>query len=144
MKKKIMKHIKLYENFKEGPMKKPQGFFSRTVQGAKHALGFENEEDRKSLESLKRALAADPKYGYATNIKELKPGVIVGWVTGSSVTVDINTPEILYKGKELDLHNLPEEADFVYHLLLALSDDKKTMIKSMLKNGYSLAPDTAY
>jgi hypothetical protein len=70
--------------------------------------------------------------------------VIVGWVTGSSVTVDMNTPEILYKGKELDLHNLPEEADLVYHLLLALSDDKKTMIKSMLKNGYSLAPDTAY
>ncbi len=44
-----MKHIQLFEDFKQGLMKKPQGLFSRITQGAKHAMGMENKEDRKSL-----------------------------------------------------------------------------------------------
>jgi hypothetical protein len=32
--------------------------------------------------------------------------------------VDANTPEIMYKGKELDLHNLQDEADRLYTTLV--------------------------
>ena len=36
-----MKHIQVFEQFKEGPMEKPKGFLSKMIQGAKHSLGFE-------------------------------------------------------------------------------------------------------
>ena len=117
-----MKHLQLYENFQEGPMKKPQGFFSRVAQGAKHAMGFENEDDRKSLESLQRALSTQNRYGWVQNVREIEPGVIVAWVADNSVTVNKNVPEILYKGKELDLHNLQDEADFLYNMLIEINN----------------------
>jgi hypothetical protein len=117
-----MKHIQLYENFQEGPMKKPQGFFSKMAQGAKHAMGFENAEDRKSLESLHRALSTSNRYGWVQNVREIEPGVIVAWVADNSVTVNKNIPEILYKGRELDLHNLQDEADFLYNMLIEINN----------------------
>lgn len=131
-----MKHIQIYENFQEGPMKKPQGFFSKVAQGAKHALGFENKDDRAKLESLQRALTADSKYGWVQNVREIEPGVIVAWVADNSVTVNKNVPEILYKGKELDLHNLQEEADFIYGMLARVKaeSDFKNVREPFLKS----------
>lgn len=101
-------------------MKKPQGFFSKIAQGAKHAMGFENSDDRKELDSINRALTASYQFEWAKAIREIKPGVIVAWINDNSITIDKNTPEIIYKGKELDLHNLQEEADFLYDKLLRL------------------------
>lgn len=118
-----MKHIQIYENFQEGPMRKPQGFFSKVAQGAKHALGFENDEDRRSMDKLKNALIAPRKYDWVKNVKEIKPGVVVAWVAENSVIVDVNIPEILYKGKELDLSNIQKEADFLYQTLLQYAED---------------------
>jgi hypothetical protein len=117
-------------------MKKPRGFFSKMAQGAKHALGFENKDDRKALESLERALAGSAKYGWVTNIREIQPGVIVAWVTDNALTIDTNTPEILYKGKELDLHNLQDEADFLYGTLSRMKSDLdfKDVREPFLKN----------
>jgi len=117
-----MKHIQLYENFQEGPMKKPQGFFSKMAQTAKHAIGMENKEDRASLESLYRALSTQHRYGWVKNVREIQPGVITAWVSDNTVTVDKNTPEILYKGKELDLHNLQDEANFLYNMLIEINN----------------------
>lgn len=117
-----MKHIQVYENFQEGPMRKPQGFFSKLAQNAKHSLGFENEDDRKSLESLQRALSTHNKYGWVKNVREIEPGVIVAWVADNSVTVNKNVPEILYKGKELDLYNLQDEANFLYNMLIEINN----------------------
>jgi hypothetical protein len=118
-----MKHIKIYENFQEGPMRKPEGFFSSIARGAKHAMGFEKEEDRKSLESIHRFLNDNYLYDWVKNIREIKPGVIVAWVNDSSITVDKNTPEILFKGKVLDLHNTEDEVDSLYNRLMRISQE---------------------
>jgi hypothetical protein len=115
-----MKHLQIFEDFKSGPMEKPKGFLSKMAQGAKHALGFENNDDRKSVESLYRVLTSSYQFDWSKGIREIKPGVIVGWVNDDSVTVDKNTPEIIYKGKSLDLHNIQDEADFLYDKLLRL------------------------
>ena len=112
-----MKHIQLFEDFKEGPMEKPQGFFSRMAQGAKHALGFENKDDRKALETIHTAIKENPKYHWITNIREIKPGVIVASVAERSLVVDKVTPEIMYKGKTLDLSNLDDETERLYDVL---------------------------
>jgi hypothetical protein len=55
-----------------------------------------------------------------TNVRELRPGVLVARIINGSVLVDKNTPEIIYKGKELDLRNLQDEADFLYTKLMNL------------------------
>jgi hypothetical protein len=118
-----MKHVQLFEDFKEGPMEKPKGFLSKMFTGAKHAMGLENTEDRKSLDSLYRAVSPNAQqYGFVTNIRELQPGVIVAWVNDTSVTVNKNTPEIMYKGKTLDLHNTQMEADYLYSRLLRIKE----------------------
>jgi superfamily I DNA/RNA helicase len=118
-----MKHIQIYENFHEGPMRKPEGFLSKLAKGAKHAMGYENEEDRKSLRSIHRAIGDTDKYGYVTNVREIQPGVVIASLLSSSVTVDMNTPEIMYKGKVLDLHNTEEEVGFLYNALMRLKAD---------------------
>jgi hypothetical protein len=112
-----MKHLQLYEDFQEGPMQKPQGFLSRMAQGAKHALGFENKEDRQALETIYTAIKDNPKYNWVKNVREIKPGVIVASVADRSVVVDKVTPEIMYKGKSLDLNNLDDETEHLYDLL---------------------------
>lgn len=112
-----MKHLKIFEQFKQGPMEKPKGFFSKMIQGAKHSLGFENEKDRKDLETLHRTINSSPEYGFISNVREIKPGVIVAYLTNDTVTVDVNKPEIMYRGRLLDLNNMDEEAEFLYNRL---------------------------
>ena len=112
-----MKHIQVFEQFKEGPMEKPQGFFKKMIQGAKHSLGFENATDRKDLDSLHRTIDASHKYDFINGVREIKPGVLVAYVSNGNVTVDINTPEIMYKGRLLDLNNIEEEAEYLYNRL---------------------------
>lgn len=115
-----MENIQIFEDFKEGFMKKPQGFFGKVAQGAKHALGFENAEDRKTMDSIQRLLTSSYQSDWTKGIKEIKPGVIVAWLNDVSMVVDKNTPEIVYKGKELDLHNLQDEVDFLYDKLMSI------------------------
>jgi|APGre2960657505_1045072.scaffolds.fasta_scaffold70169_1 hypothetical protein len=112
-----MKHIQLFEDFKQGLMKKPQGLFSRITQGAKHAMGMENKEDRKALESIYFALSRFP---LDDNFRELKPGVLLAGVMDRNILVDVNTPEISYQGRELDLHNLKDEAKSLYDKLMSM------------------------
>ena len=116
-----MKHIQVFEQFKQGPMEKPKGFLSKMIQGAKHSLGFENEKDRRDLESLHRTIDASNEYDFISGVKEIKPGVIVAYLPNGNVTVDINTPEILYKGRVLDLNNTEEEAEYLYSRLSGVS-----------------------
>ena len=118
-----MKHIQVFEQFKEGPMEKPKGFLSKMIQGAKHSLGFENEKDRKDLDSLHRTIDASREYDFINNVREIKPGVIVAYISNGNVTVDVNKPEIMYKGKALDLNNMEEEADYLYNRLSRLQQD---------------------
>jgi hypothetical protein len=113
-----MKHVQIFEDFKQGLMAKPQGFLSRLAQGAKHAMGMESKDDRKSIESIHTAIKDSHKYNWIKNVREIKPGVIVAQVADKSLMVDANTPEIMYKGKELDLHNLQDEADRLYTILV--------------------------
>jgi hypothetical protein len=87
------------------------------VQGAKHSLGFENETDRKDLDALYRTISASPEYEFISGIREIKPGVLVAYIANGNVTVDINTPEIMYKGRILDLNNIAEEAKSLYNRL---------------------------
>lgn len=113
---KNMKYINLFEEFQEGPMQKPKSFFSKIVKGAKDVMGVENKEDRKSLESLHKTISDMPSF--VKNVREIKPGVIVAWILDNSITVDKNTPEIIYKGKTLDLHNTTSEAEYLYNKLI--------------------------
>jgi hypothetical protein len=115
-----MKNIQLYEDFKYGTMKPTQGFFSKMAQGAKHAMGMESKEDREALDSIHNAIKSSSSYNWVTNVRELRPGVVVASIINGSVLVDKNSPEIIYKGKELDLHNLQDEADFLYTKLMNL------------------------
>ncbi len=117
-----MKNLQLFEDFKQGTMEKPQGFFSRIASGAKKALGFENEEDRKSLETLHNATSAARQQDWVSNVREIKPGVIVAWLNDNSFLVDKNTPEIIYKGKTLDLQNVEDEAGFLYDKLVRIKN----------------------
>jgi hypothetical protein len=119
-----MKHIQIYENFHEGPMRKPEGFFSKLAKGAKHAMGYENEEDRKALRSIHNAIRSSDMYGYVSNVREIKPGVIVATLLNTSVTVDKNEPEIMFRGKVLDLHNIEDEALLLYNALRRMSQEK--------------------
>ena len=115
-----MENIQLYEDFKSGTMKSPQGFFSKMAQSAKHAMGMETREDRKALDSIHNAIKSSHNYNWVTNVRELRPGVLVAQINNNSVLIDKNAPEIMYKGKELDLHNLQDEADFLYTKLMNL------------------------
>ena len=118
-----MKHVQIFEDFKEGPMEKPKGFLNKMFTGAKHWMGLENEEDRKALEKLYNATSPSAQqYGYVSNIREIQPGVIVAWVNDTSVTVNKNIPEIMYKGKTLDLHNTQIEADYLYTRLMNIKN----------------------
>lgn len=110
-----MKHIQIYENFQEGPMRKPEGFFSKMVKGAKDVMGIENLEDRKSLERIYRML--DHHYEMVDNIREIKPGVMIANLNGKSLTVDSETPEILWGGNPLDLNDIEGETRSLFRKL---------------------------
>ena len=117
-----MKHLKIFEDFHTGPMRKPQGFLSKMAQGAKHALGFEKEADRESLRSIRRAIGDSWRYDWVQNIREIQPGVVIAWINDNPVTVNKTVPEILYKGRELDLHNIEDEVNDLYDTLLGMQD----------------------
>jgi hypothetical protein len=111
-----MKNLKLFEDFVDAKIKKP-GFFGKMISGAKHAMGMEKKEDREALDAIYRAIADDSKYGWISNVREIKPGIIVATINSKSVTVDQTVPEILYKGIPLDLHNIEEEVESLYRIL---------------------------
>lgn len=113
-----MKHIQIYENFQEGPMRKPKGFFSKMVQGAKDVMGIENPQDRKSLESIYRTLDMDPSYEMVSNVRKIKPGVMIASLNRKGLTVDSETPEILWGGKVLDLNDIQGEARSLFRKLI--------------------------
>ena len=92
------------------------------AQGAKHALGFEKEEDRQALRSIHRAIGDSWRYNWVQNIREIQPGVVIAWINDNPVTVNKTVPEILYKGRELDLHNIEDEVNDLYDTLLGMQD----------------------
>jgi len=114
-----MKHIQIYEDFKYGKMRKEPNLFQKAWKGTKDALGIESSKDRESLETIHRILGMNDSYGLVSNAKEIKPGVIVAWLSDQSVTVDSETPEILWKGQPLDLKNIEEEAATLYSKLIS-------------------------
>jgi len=118
-----MKHIQLYENFQEGPMRKEPNIFQKAWKGAKELVGMENSEDRKSLETIHRYLDMDASYGMVQHVKEIKPGVMVAWLGERSLTVDSETPEILWKGRSLDLKNIQEETRTLFRKLIPLATE---------------------
>lgn len=115
-----MKHLKLFEEFEE--VGKPS-FFQRAVKGTKSFLGIESKEDRKTLDNIHRIIDEDRikvrtgEQGFVSNIREIKPGVIVCSIASNSLTVDTIDNEILYKGKELQLNDTQMECDKLYHSL---------------------------
>ena len=111
-----MKNLQLFEDFVEAKIKKP-GFLGRMISGAKHAMGMEKKEDREALDSIYRAIADDSKYGWISNVREIKPGVIVAYRDNKGITVDQTVPEILFQGVPLDLHNIEEEVERLYQIL---------------------------
>lgn len=120
-----MKHIQIYENFKEGPMRKPEGFFSKMVKGAKDVMGIENSEDRKSLESIYRTLDMDPSYEMVGNVRKIKPGVMIAYLNSKSLTVDSETPEIIWGGKPLDLNDIQGETRALFRKLIPFATQTK-------------------
>lgn len=121
-----MKHIQVYENFQEGPMRKEPNIFQKAWKGAKELVGMENSEDRKSLETIHRYLDMNTSYGMVSNVKEIKPGVMVAWLGDRSLTVDSETPEILWKGKSLDLKNIQEETRTLFRKLIPFATEMGT------------------
>jgi hypothetical protein len=121
-----MKHIQIYENFQEGPMRKEPNIFQKALKGAKELVGIENSEDRKSLETIHRYLNMGSSYGMVSNVKEIKPGVMVAWLGDRSLTVDSGTPEILWKGKALDLNDLQYETRTLFRKLIPFATEMGT------------------
>ena len=112
-----MKHIQIFEDFEYGKMRKEPNIFQKAWKGTKDVLGIESSEDREGLETIYRLIAMNEPYGFVQSVKEIKPGVIVAWLNDQSVTVDKETPEILWKGKALDLNDIKAEAYSLYQKL---------------------------
>jgi len=106
------------ENFQDGPMRKPEGFFSKMMKGAKDAMGIENPRDRKSLETIYKILEMDPSYEMVSNVREIKPQVMIASLSGRSLVVDSQTPEILWKGNSLDLNDIQGETRSLFRKLI--------------------------
>lgn len=114
-----MKYIKIFEDFEE--FKKPS-LFQRAVQAGKRFIGYENKQDRETLESIYRAIGYKDSSGipdrtFVDNVREIKPGVIVAWVKGKSLTVDDNELTIMYNGKNLELGDMDYECAELYGTL---------------------------
>ena len=131
-----MKHLQIYENFKQGPMRKEPNIFQKAWKGTKDVLGIESSKDREGLETIYRLIAMNEPYGFVQSVKEIKPGVIVAWLNKQSVTVDTETPEILWKGEPLDLNDIKAEAYSLYQKLrpftikIELTSGRRDMEKS--------------
>lgn len=114
-----MKHIKIFEDFNS--FKKPS-FFQKAVQAGKKFLGYEKKEDREELDRIYRAIGHRDRSDitnkpFIDNVKEIKPGVIVAWILGKSLTVDKNELTIIYNGRNLELTDMEYECDGLYHIL---------------------------
>jgi hypothetical protein len=106
------------ENFQDGPMRKPEGFFSKIIKGAKDVMGIENPRDRKSLETIYRILDMDDSYEMVGNVREIKPRVMMAWLNGKSLVVDSQEPEILWGGKPLELNDIQGETRALFRKLI--------------------------
>ena len=117
--KRVIKEQDIYlEDFNDGPMRKPEGFFSKMMKGAKDAMGIENPKDRKSLETIYQILEMDPSYEMVSNVREIKPRVMLASLSGKSLVVDSQTPEILWGGNSLELNDIRGEARSLFRKLI--------------------------
>ena len=123
--KKAIKEQEMNEDFKEGPMRKPEGFFSKIMKGAKDAMGIENSKDRKSLETIYRTLEMDPSYEMVTNVREIKPRVMIASLNGRSLVVDSETPEILWRGNPLELNDIQGETRALVRKLIPFATQSR-------------------
>ena len=123
--KKAIKEQEVGEDFKEGPMRKPEGFFSKIMKGAKDAMGIENSKDRKSLETIYRTLEMDPTYEMVTNVREIKPRVMIASLNGRSLVVDSETPEILWRGNPLELNDIQGETRALFRKLIPFATQSR-------------------
>ena len=117
--KRVIKEQDIYlEDFNDGPMRKPEGFFSKMMKGAKDAMGIENPRDRKSLETIYRILDMEDSYDMVSNVREIKPRVMLASLSGKSLVVDSQTPEIIWGGNSLELNDIRGEARSLFRKLI--------------------------
>ena len=117
--KRVIKEQDIYlEDLNDGPMRKPEGFFSKMIKGAKDAMGIENPKDRKSLETIYRILDMEDPYDMVSNVREIKPRVMLASLAGKSLVVDSQTPEILWGGNSLELNDTRGEARALFRKLI--------------------------
>ena len=131
---KVISEQEVGENFKEGPMRKPEGFFSKIMKGAKDAMGIENSKDRKSLETIYRTLEMDPSYEMVTNVREIKPRVMIASLNGRSLVVDSETPEILWRGNPLELNDIQGETRALFRKLIPFATQSRMSKSGMESN----------
>lgn len=114
-----MKHIKIFEDFEEF---KTPSLFQKALQAGKKFIGYENKQDRETLDGIYRAIeykdsSVIPDRTFVENVREIKPGVIVAWIKGKSITVDDNELTIMYDGKNLELADMDYECKALYGIL---------------------------
>ena len=112
-----MEHLKIFEDF--NTFKKPS-FFQKAVQAGKSFMGYEKKEDREELKKIYKAIGyrdQSTNKSFVDNVKEIKPGVILAWILGKSLTVDTNESSIFYNGRNLELTDMGYECDSLYHIL---------------------------
>lgn len=114
-----MNHLKIFEDFNQ--LKKPS-LFQKAISAGKRFIGYEKEEDRLALDKIYRAIgykdpSGMPDRSFIENVREIKPGVIVAWILGKSITVDTNESTIMYNGRNLELTDIDYECDSLYHVL---------------------------
>ena len=112
-----MKHIEIFENFNSF---KKASFFQKAIDAGKKFIGYEKKEDREELEKIYRAIWYKDGSSNQTlidNVKEIKPGVIVAWILGKSLTVDTNECSIMYNGRDLEIDDKEYECDSLYAVL---------------------------
>ena len=115
-----MKHIEIFEDFKNFDSFKKPSLLKRAVDAGKKFMGLEKKEDRDELEKIYKAIGyMDRSTGQKLidNVKEIKPGVIVAWILGKSLTVDKNECTIIYDGRDLELRDMDYECDALYQYL---------------------------
>ena len=114
-----MKHLEIFENFNQ--FKKPS-LFQKAISAGKRFIGYEKEQDRSELDKIYRAIgykdpSGMPDRSFIENVREIKPGVIVAWILGKSITVDTNESTIMYNGRNLELTDMDYDCDSLYHIL---------------------------
>ena len=117
--KRVIKEQDIYlEDFNDGPMRKPEGFFSKMMKGANDVMVIENPRDRKSLETIYRILDMEDSYDMVRNVREIKPRVMLASLNNKSLVVDSQTPEIIWGGNSLELNDIRGEARALFRKLI--------------------------